>query len=105
VARESLRIIQDEKLIENAMQGPTSGQVKTIRAVISRKSGAGAPPRFELTPEAGGARRFCEELMKEGLLCKETHENVIRFAPPLIVQQKDLNWAFRRIKQVFKRLH
>jgi len=51
-----------------------------------------------------GARRFCEELMKEGLLCKETHDHVIRFAPPLIVRKKDLNWAYKRIKQVFKRL-
>nr|MBC8357740.1 aminotransferase class III-fold pyridoxal phosphate-dependent enzyme [Candidatus Aminicenantes bacterium] len=41
-------------------------------------------------------------LKKEGLLCKETHENVIRFAPPLIISQKDLNWAFKRIQQVFK---
>jgi ornithine--oxo-acid transaminase len=42
--------------------------------------------------------------MKEGLLCKETHENVIRFAPPLVVREKDLNWAYKRIKSVFKRL-
>ncbi len=42
--------------------------------------------------------------MKEGLLCKETHENVIRLAPPLIIRDKDINWALKRIKAVFKRL-
>ncbi len=42
--------------------------------------------------------------MKEGLLCKETHEHVIRLAPPLIIRDKDINWALKRIKTVFKRL-
>jgi len=59
---------------------------------------------IELPAEAGGARRYCEELMKEGLLCKETHEHVIRFAPPLIIGKKELDWAFKRIKRVFRRL-
>ena len=59
---------------------------------------------IDLKPEAGGARRFCEELKTEGLLCKETHENVLRFAPPLIIRSKDLNWALKRVKRVFKRL-
>ena len=73
------------------------------RAVpVSR--GVSVEAELELQPEAGGARRYCIELKKEGLLCKETHEHVIRFAPPLIVRKKDLNWAYKRIKQVFKRL-
>jgi ornithine--oxo-acid transaminase len=108
VARESLRIIQEEKLIENAtVQGTYFlEKLKTIKSRhIKEVRGRGLLIGIELKPEAGGARRFCEELMKEGLLCKETHENVIRFAPPLIIQQKDLNWAFRRIKRVFKRLN
>jgi len=58
----------------------------------------------ELVPEAGGARRFCEALKDEGLLCKETHDNVIRFAPPLIIREKELNWALKRIKKVFRNL-
>ena len=53
-------------------------------------------------PEAGGARRFCEDLKGEGMLCKETREHVIRFAPPLIIKNDDLNWAFKRINKVFK---
>jgi len=46
------------------------------------------------------ARKYCEALKAEGLLCKETHENVIRFAPPLVISQEDLDWAIERIKKV-----
>jgi ornithine--oxo-acid transaminase len=107
VARESLRVIREEKLIENAAERGASFMQK-LRKVRSRHikevRGRGLLIGVELHPAAGGARRFCEELMKEGLLCKETHDNVIRFAPPLIIREKDLNWALKRIKTVFKRL-
>lgn len=107
VARESLRVILEEKLVENADERGRSFMEK-LRKVRSRHikevRGRGLLIGIELRPEAGGARRFCEELMKEGLLCKETHENVIRLAPPLIIREKDLNWALKRIKAVFKRL-
>ena len=43
---------------------------------------------------------FCEALLEKGLLCKETHENVIRFAPPLIIQQSEIDWALERIEEV-----
>lgn len=46
------------------------------------------------------ARPYCEELKKEGILCKETHENVIRFAPPLVISKEDLDWALERVKKV-----
>ena len=107
VARESLRVIREEKLVENAAERGALFMEK-LRKVRSRHikqvRGRGLLIGVELHPSAGGARRFCEELMKEGLLCKETHEHVIRFAPPLIVRDKDLNWALKRIKTVFKRL-
>jgi len=108
IARESLRVLQDEKLIENSIEQGSYflEKLKTIKSRhIKEVRGRGLLIGIELKPEAGGARRFCEELMKEGLLCKETHDNVIRFAPPLIIKQKDLNWAYRRIKRVFKRLN
>jgi ornithine--oxo-acid transaminase len=57
----------------------------------------------ELHPEAGGARRFCEALMDEGLLCKETHTHVIRFAPPLIITRDEIDWALERIERVLTR--
>ncbi len=107
VARESLKVTREEKLVENAAERGAYFMEK-LRKVRSRHikevRGRGLLIGVELHPAAGGARRFCEELMKEGLLCKETHENVIRFAPPLIIRDKDLNWALKRIKTVFKRL-
>jgi ornithine--oxo-acid transaminase len=107
VARESLRVTREEKLVENAAERGAYFMEK-LRKVRSRHikevRGRGLLVGVELHPGAGGARRFCEELMKEGLLCKETHENVIRFAPPLIIRDKDLNWALKRIKTVFRRL-
>ncbi|AXF54736.1 ornithine--oxo-acid transaminase [Salicibibacter kimchii] len=47
------------------------------------------------------ARPYCEQLMKAGLLCKETHENVLRLAPPLTISEEDLDWAFDQIESVF----
>ena len=57
---------------------------------------------LELLAEAGGARRFCEKLMAKGLLCKETHEHTIRFAPPLIIKREEIDWAFERIASVLR---
>jgi ornithine--oxo-acid transaminase len=107
VARESLRVIKEEKLIENAAEQGSYflEKLKKIKSkFIKEVRGRGLLVGIDLRPEAGGARRFCEELKKEGLLCKETHENVIRFAPPLIIKPKELNWALKRVKNVFKRL-
>ena len=107
VAREALRVIVEEELVENAAeQGKYFlEKLKTIKSKhVKEIRGKGLLIGIELKPEAGGARRFCEKLKDEGLLCKETQENVIRFAPPLLIKQKDLNWAFKRIKQVFKEL-
>ena len=80
-------------------------KLKEIKSpVVKDVRGKGLLFGVELYPDAGGARRFCEMLMKKGLLCKETHEHVIRFAPPLIIKQKDLNWAFKKVKKVFKEI-
>ncbi len=107
VAREALKTTVEEKLVENAA---LMGQyfLEKLKAIRSRHikevRGKGLLIGVELKPEAGGARRFCEALKEEGLLCKETHENVIRFAPPLIIKEKEVNWALRRIKKVFRAL-
>jgi ornithine--oxo-acid transaminase len=105
VARESIRLIKEEKMVENsAEQGKYFlEKLKTLESRhIKEVRGKGLLIGIELKPEAGGARRFCEALKEEGLLCKETHEHVIRFAPPLIIRRKDLDWAFKRIRHVFK---
>ena len=49
------------------------------------------------------ARPYCEQLKEEGLLCKETHENTIRFAPPLIISRQEMDWALERIRKVLKK--
>ena len=91
VAREALRVIKDEKLVANAAkQGRYfMAKLRTIKSRhIKEVRGKGLLIGVELYPEAGGARRYCEALMDAGLLCKETHDNVIRFAPPLIIGRR-----------------
>lgn len=105
-AREALCVLVEEEMVENsAEQGEYFlGKLESLRSRhIKEVRGKGLLIGIELDPEAGGARRFCEALKEEGLLCKETHEHVIRFAPPLIIKQKELNWAFKRVQQVFKK--
>jgi len=107
VAREALKVIQEERMIENAAELGIYflQKLKSIKSKkIKEVRGKGLLIRIELVPEAGGARRYCEALMKEGLLCKETHDNVIRFAPPLMIREKDLNWAFKKVKKIFRQL-
>jgi ornithine--oxo-acid transaminase len=103
VARASLRVIVEENMVANsANMGEylleqlveiSSPHVKEVR-------GKGLLIGVELHPKAGGARRFCEALVKQGILAKETHENVIRFAPPLIISQADIDWALPGIREV-----
>ncbi len=103
VARESLKVLVEEKLIENSakmgeyfvscLKEVKSKHVKEVR-------GKGLFIGVELYPEAKGARRFCEALMKKGVLCKETHDNVIRFAPPLVIKKEEIDWAMERVKEV-----
>ncbi len=107
LAREALRIIVEEKLVERSAELGAAflERLRTLKSrMIKEVRGRGLLIGVELIPEAGGARRYCEELAKEGLLCKETHENVIRFAPPLVIKERDLGWAFKRIQAVFRRL-
>jgi ornithine--oxo-acid transaminase len=106
LARESLRVITEEKLVENSVEQGNYflEKLKTLQSKhIKEVRGKGLLIGIELKPEAGGARRFCEELREEGLLCKETHEHVIRFAPPLIIKREDLDWAFEKVHKVFQR--
>jgi len=71
---------------------------------IKELRGRGLFVGIELKDEARGARRFCEFLQEEGLLAKETHENVIRLAPPLVIKKEEIDWAFERIKKALETL-
>jgi ornithine--oxo-acid transaminase len=67
---------------------------------VKEVRGKGLMIVVELVEDAGGARGFCDRLKEKGLLCKETHENVIRFAPPLIIRKEEIDWSLERIKEV-----
>ncbi|MFO7444779.1 MAG: ornithine--oxo-acid transaminase [Ignavibacteriaceae bacterium] len=103
VARESLKVLIEEKLIERSFElgNYFIEKLKAIKSKhIKEVRGKGLFIGVELNQQAGGARRFCEALMREGILCKETHENVIRFAPPLVITKEEINWALERIEKV-----
>lgn len=103
VSRAALRVIRDEKLAERSQQlgdyfveqlsEIPSPHVKEVR-------GRGLLIGVELKPEAKGARRFCEALQQKGILAKETHDNVIRFAPPLVIDKETIDWALPSIREV-----
>ena len=77
------------------------GRLRRIESQhVKEVRGRGLLIGVELHDSAGGARRFCEALMEKGLLCKETHDNVIRFAPPLVISKEDIDWALERIEPV-----
>jgi len=103
VARTAIKVLKEEKMVENAAR---MGQyflekLLEIRSpYVKEVRGRGLLIGVELYPEAGGARRFCEALMKKGLLCKETHQHVIRFAPPLVIEKESIDWALGRIHDV-----
>jgi ornithine--oxo-acid transaminase len=103
VARAALQVIVDEDLIENSA---TLGEyfMEQLAEIPSRHikevRGRGMMIGVELKPEAGGARRFCEALQQNGILAKETHTHVIRFAPPLVIDKETIDWALDRIRTV-----
>ena len=103
VARAALRVLIEENMIENAA---TLGeyfmeQLKEINSPhVKEVRGKGLLIGIELNHTAGGARRFCEALQAEGILCKETHQHVIRLAPPLIIQRENIDWALEKIARV-----
>ena len=103
IARSALKVITEEKLIENSatLGAYFIDQLAEIPSpYIKEVRGKGLLIGVELLPKAGGARRFCEALKARGILAKETHEHVIRFAPPLIIDQGSIDWALERIRTV-----
>ena len=106
VAREALKVLVEERMIENsAKQGAYA--LERLRAIrsphVQEVRGRGLWIGIELKVEAGGARRFCEQLATEGILCKETHTHVIRVSPPLVISRQELDWALDRFEKVLTR--
>ena len=103
VARAALAVLIEEGMIENSAELGEYflGRLRQLDSpYIAEVRGRGLWIGIELTPEAGGARRFCEALQRDGLLCKETHENVLRIAPPLTITQSEIDWALERLAKV-----
>lgn len=103
VGRAALKVIQEENLVQNAavLGEYFADQLAEIPSRhIKEVRGKGLLIGVELKPEAGGARRFCEQLMRKGVLAKETHQHVIRFAPPLVIDRQTIDWALERIRFV-----
>ncbi|MEI6090305.1 MAG: ornithine--oxo-acid transaminase [bacterium] len=100
VAVKSLEIIQEEKLVERSFElgNYFVEQLKKIDSPhITLVRGRGLWIGFVLDTKA---RPYCEKLKLEGILCKETHENIIRFAPPLVITKEEIDWAVERIEKV-----
>ncbi len=105
VSRMALKVLVEEGMIENAARlgDYFIGQLRAIKSQwVKEVRGKGLMIGVELKPEAGGARRFCTMLKDKGLLCKETHVNVIRFAPPLVITKDEIDWALERIADALK---
>lgn len=103
IARAALKVLVDERLVENsaAMGEYFIEQLAEIpNRHIREVRGKGLLIGVELKPEARGARRFCEALQQRGILAKETHEHVIRFAPPLIISKETIDWALPIIREI-----
>lgn len=100
VAIAALDVIEQERLPERSLQLGSyfQARLREIRnPVIKEIRGRGLYIGVELHEPA---RPYCERLMEQGLLCKETHDKVIRFAPPLVINQQEIDWAVERIKMV-----
>lgn len=105
IAREALKVIVEEGLIQRArelgeyfmarLQEINSPHMRLVR-------GKGLLIGVVLKPEAGGARRFCEALKTRGILCKETHEHIIRFAPPLVIKKQEIDWTVDIVNEILQ---
>ncbi|MFP7222364.1 ornithine--oxo-acid transaminase [Priestia filamentosa] len=102
VSLASLDIIQDENLVGRSFNlgNYFKEQLENVQSsIVKEVRGKGLFIGVELHEKA---RPYCEKLKGEGLLCKETHDTVIRFAPPLIIEQEDLDWAIDKIKKILQ---
>ena len=106
VAVAALEVLDEEHLADRATElgNYFMSKLRQINSpVVKEVRGRGLLIGVELYPEAGGARRYCEMLQEAGILAKETHDNVIRFAPPLVIEKETLDWALEIIADVLKR--
>jgi ornithine--oxo-acid transaminase len=103
VARTALRVLIEEKMVERSAElgAYFLARLQTLRSPAVRElRGKGLWIGVELHT---AARPYCEALKEKGVLCKETHDKVIRLAPPLVITREEIDWAFERIQQVLEK--
>ncbi len=103
VARTALKVLKDEKLPQRAAELGEAflSRLRTIGGnKIKEVRGRGLLIGIELHESAGVAKKYCKELKEHGMLCKDTIEQVLRIAPPLVISQKELDWSFERLAKV-----
>jgi ornithine--oxo-acid transaminase len=103
VARAALRVLRDEELIARSARlgAMLLDALRTIQSPVIREiRGLGLLAGVDLHVPA---RPYCEQLLERGVLCKETHERVIRLAPPLVIDEADLMWMVEQLREVLGR--
>ena len=102
-ARMAIKVLVEENLFQNAAEMGEYFMEQLVEIPspnIKEVRGKGLLIGVELKESAGGARRYCEALKEKGILVKETHDHVIRFAPPLVIDKKTIDWALPKIRDV-----
>lgn len=105
VAQRAIKLLESEDLVKRAEElgnGLVQKLLSLDSPLVKEVRGKGLLIGIELHSNAGGARKYCERLMEMGVLCKETHEHVIRVAPALVVSQEDLDFAFSKLEEVLR---
>jgi ornithine--oxo-acid transaminase len=103
VASAALDVLVDEQLVEKTaelgvyfkakLEGLKTDKVQEVRCI-------GLWAGVQLKPEAGGARKYCYALKDRGMLCKDTHVDTIRLAPPLVITKAQIDWAIEQLEAV-----
>ena len=105
IGSAAVKVIVDERLPDKAaeMGDYFMSQLKAMNSPhVKEVRGMGLLIGVHVKDESGEGRAFCEKLREEGVLAKETHKQVVRFAPPLVVTRDEIDWAMEKIARVFK---
>jgi ornithine--oxo-acid transaminase len=107
VAREALNVLTEERLSERSAELGSYflNKLRTLDSpLIKELRGKGLFIGMEISERYATAREVCEQLLRQGILSKETHDTVVRFAPPLTITKEELDWTFARIRNVLTTL-
>jgi ornithine--oxo-acid transaminase len=107
IGKRSLEVIEEEKLVENSNQQGSYflAELKKIESPILKQiRGKGLWIGVEIDTKIINGRNICKHLLKKGILSKETHASIIRFAPPLIIEKKEIDWAVHTFKETLKEI-